>query len=457
MAHSLLRLTQSLHNVPHLITEPYLRGVVSILEDRNNGKIELAVGGTGREREPIYNPDTAVGILNIDGPLTYLEYEPLCGEPPTSYQGLKEDMQSIAEVGAKIVVMDFCSPGGEAYQCFETARAIRAIADEHGIQLIAYVDGLAASAGYALAAIADEIIVNPQAEVGSIGVVVKLRNVNKALKEMGIEDTYIHAGKSKIPFDQSGGFTEGFLEDIQEKVDVLYEEFISHVAEARGISKESVKNTEAKTFLPAKAIELGLADKTMTLDEFYTYLGDKVEAETRENMPLPKKLKLFNSKTEDKPQMVDTAELSTQLSTLETKFAEFKTNSELAVSAAQAEATRLSAELADKATKLEEALGQINAAKEAAAQAKLTARKEKIADAVAEDKVEALTAAFASMDDAGFETALEAVRTKTKTEAATPDFQEQGGAGGGELLSKTRAQEMNDTLTAKLQAKHNIK
>ena len=61
---------------------------------------------------------------------------------------------------------------------------------------------------------------------------------------------------------------------IQERVDSLYQVFVSHVAEMRGLSEEAVRATEAKVFLAKEAVELGLADKIMSADEFMAYLED---------------------------------------------------------------------------------------------------------------------------------------------------------------------------------------
>src|SRR5690606_27753082 len=119
---------------------------------------------------------------------------------------------------------------------------------------------------------------------GSIGVVVKLRNMNEAMKRAGVEDTYIYAGDSKVPFDADGKFTPDFLDDIQGKVNALYVEFAQHVSAMRGISHESVVATQAKTFMADQAIELGLADKKMTLSEFAEYLADI--SQSGGNMPI---------------------------------------------------------------------------------------------------------------------------------------------------------------------------
>jgi signal peptide peptidase SppA len=282
MAHKLLRLTESLYKDPLLITPQLEETIYSYLSERNNGEIlqelsvaqqlEKASGSLGATSEG------GVGVLSVDGPLTYQTtgFEPLCGG--TSYQSLLEQAKQLgADPSVSSVVMDVDSGGGQAYSVFESANDIKAALN--GKPLIAYVDGTSASAAYALSSVADEIIVNPMAEVGSIGVVVRMQNDSEKKKMEGVKDVYVYAGDSKIPYAEDGEFREDFISDIQSKVDVLYEEFVSHVAEARNISAEVVRGTQAKTFEANKAIELGLAESIeASKEEAEEKLNASVEA-----------------------------------------------------------------------------------------------------------------------------------------------------------------------------------
>lgn len=423
MSHELLRLTQSLYNKPHLVTGAYLNEVIPFLEQRNNeGKIQMAVLETltPKSRTLNYNPDTKIGYVSMEGPLTYLQYYGLCGPSGPSYQTIRDEVDQMLSSGAQYIVLDQDSPGGEAYMAFETAAHIRAKADEYGAKIIAYVDGLSASASYAFSAVADEVIMNPQSEVGSIGVVVKLRNTNEAMKKMGVEDTYVYAGDSKIPFDSEGKFSEGFLSDIQEKVDVLYEGFAEHVSGFRNISKETVVSTQAKTFGPKKAIELGLADKQMTLDEFGAYLESLTE--TGVQMPLGSFLK--SNKNEETQNMSQLSELTAQLEAANAQLTEL-------ASVKESFAT-LQTLFAEKETALASALAEVAQLKDQAASAKAQARKEKL-ESVGQD--ESVAKALASLDDATFETVFAGYKAsfeKQKQVLETSGMLEELGGEGGE-------------------------
>lgn len=452
MAREILRLAQSLYNKPHLVTGSYLNSVVEYIEDRNSGKVELAAYETlnGRVRELNYNPDTKIGWVSMEGPLTYIQYEGLCGPSGPSYQTIRDEVQQMLSSGAKLIVLDQDSPGGEAYQAFETAKFVRQEADKYGAKVIAYVDGLSASASYIFSSIADEVIMNPQAEVGSIGVVVKLRNMNEAMRRAGVEDTYIYAGDSKVPFDADGKFTPEFLEDIQGKVNTLYVEFAQHVSAMRGISYESVVSTQAKTFMADQAIELGLADKKMTLSEFAEYLADI--SQSGGNMPIGNIFK--QTKNEVTPNMsVDMAqleELQTQLSQYETQLSTLQASLEEMGGVKAA----LEAALGEKETALTEALDKVAKLEEEKVEQKLQARKDKLASVVAADQVEGLVASLSTLDDAAFETVVGAMAVKTKAVEDSEMFTEVGSHGAEAV--ETPAAEKEDTTTALLKQRFAI-
>lgn len=441
MPHKLLRLTEKLYNTPHLITTSSFDRVIGYLEDRNSGAFEMAVkdAGVSKERYLSYNPDTQIGYVSMDGPLTYIEYEGLCGPSGPSYQAIRDESTQLLEAGAKVIVLDQSSPGGEAYMAFETARYIREQADKYGAKIIAYVDGLSASASYAFSVVADEIIMNPMAEVGSVGVVVKLRNVNKAMKEMGIEDTYVYAGKSKIPFDSEGNFSEETLSDIQRKVDILYEEFVSHVAQFRNISKEAVVNTEAKTFLANDAIALGLADKQMTLEEFSNYLADIVER--GDNMPI-KNILGFKTKEEPLKMAEQDGDFAAQLESLKkqhsVELASFKEQLETLQAAFEEQGAAL--------LQAKEVISQMEAASVAdKKEMKLKERTNALAECMDADAAKVNALALEALDDDAFAVVLSGYQAQRKALEGSDLFKRVSEV--GEENQTTAHQTVVDTAT----------
>lgn len=281
MAHSLFKLTQKILGVPHLINKQSFNSITSYLNSRNVQGMKLIPSPMSDDEanEPEEPDDlddiNGVGIINISGPLTNKEtgWESICGG--CSYESIMEQCEELIEDGATCIVMVMDSGGGEAYGVFNAADNIRAQCDDAGIPLYAYIDGCSASACFALAVVADEVICNPYADVGSIGVLVCLEDSSEQDKMNGIKYVYVTAGKEKIPYAEDGSFRPEFIDDLQYKVDFLYEAFCDHVASYTGLSVEDVKNTEAKTFIAQDALKLGLINKIMTNEEFVDYILSK--------------------------------------------------------------------------------------------------------------------------------------------------------------------------------------
>ena len=427
MSRALIRLTESLQNKPLLSTQPHLDQVLEYLTDRNNGVHNLKVDIIKKDRvnrETIeYNEDTGVGIIAIDGSLTYLTYQGLCGDAGISYKKIKAEFDYLVANGAKIILLDQDSNGGEAYMAFETAREMRKIADEKGVKLISYVDGGSFSASYVFSAVCHEIIVNPQGEVGSIGVVVGLRNTNKAERNMGVERTYVYSGKSKIPFDAEGDWDKAWLQDIQDKVDTLYGEFLSHVSLYRDVTKETLLDIGARTFFGADAVELGLADKVYTHEELGDYLATLTE---ESGMSILTSIKGGKVNMEEKLEQMQ----------LE------MTAKDAQLSEAQAGFVSLQEELDGVVTKLTQAeavVGELTASQEAL-QAALDAalgdkvsmvkeqRKARLQAATNVETADSMFASLENLDDASFDAVVTGFEKQKEAMASSGLFTEVGSA-----------------------------
>ena len=433
MAHTLYNLRSKVFNTPQLMQFDKFESIVQYINARCDGSVEHGSSEEKRDNGRYsYNDDLKVAVMNIEGPLTYRPVTFMgmdCGG--ASYQTIKSDFEELVERGAKTIAFYSDSPGGEAFQLFPTAKYLRKLADENQVKIVTYVDGLAASAMYGLAAISDEIVAAPGAETGSIGVVVRLLNDSQALEKAGYQRTFVKAGASKVPFEEDGSFRKEFIADVQAKVDELYEEFVQHVAEYRNISAEAVKNTEAKTFTPEQAIEIGLVDSVLSVEEFYDYLALVAQSNLEESdMSNPLKDMFKLNKKEDKAEMSQLTELQ---ALLETKEAE--------LSASLDQIATMSAHMADMKDQLESLQSFAQAQKDAAeaaqaeatriaeeqAQAKIAQRKASLSAVLAEDKVEATFEALASLEDSAFE--LVVAQYAAAKEALAESFKALGGEG----------------------------
>lgn len=410
MAHALFRIREKLVNTPLLVDTETFSSVVSYLNTRNDGDVTvtpLARSGAdeGGDSRFLYNEDTQTAVMHIEGPLTYRPVTFMgfdCGG--TNYTSLKEDVESAIEMGAKTIAWMVDSGGGEAHQMSDSAKYIRKLLNDNGVRLLAYVDGRSASAAYGLTAIADEIIASRDSELGSIGVLVQLINDSEALKMDGYERTFITAGDDKIPFAEDGSWREGFLADLQKKVDICYKDFTEHVAESRSISVEAVRSTQARMFFATDAIELGLADKVMTPEEFYSYLAD--EAQTNMSGDTVSKSRIFKFlSSEDDPMKL--AELQALFDEQATELTAAKETLALSVADHSAALADVMAKSDTLAEALASAEGELTSLKAEKAEAALAARKTSLSAVVAADRVDGLMTSLSALDDATFKAVVD--------------------------------------------------
>ena len=430
MAHNLFRLREKTLNTPQLMSIQGFDVIAKYLDERCTKGFKLEAGEDGRVGSERYsfNQDLGVATLSIDGPLSYRPVTMFgmdCGG--TSYTQLKDDFTYLVESGAKTIAFMCDSPGGEAHGLFPTAQYMRDLADVSGVKILAFTDGMSASAGYGLTSIADEIIVSPGSEVGSIGVVVRLMNDSKALEKEGYERSFVYAGSSKVPYAEDGSFRPDFINDIQSKVDSLYVEFVEFVATQRNLSTDSVKSTEARTFLPKEAMALGLIDAEMTVESFYNYLADTAQ-KPQENGML--KNKLFNmTKNEETLEMTQITEMQAQLAQYQEQLAEFSSVKEAF--------TLLQTSVVEKDAALAQALADVAQMKEAAVETKLAGRKASLATVMSADKVDAVSTSLSSLDDSAFETVLSGFAAQKQALEASDMFTEIGDQGTEAVVETT--------------------
>lgn len=183
--------------------------------------------------------------------------------------------ESLADSSIGSIVLDVDSPGGAVDGVPEMAEELRDFRGQKPI--VAVANTQAASAAYWLASQADELVVSPSAEVGSIGVFAAHEDWSAALEDVGVKTTLISAGKHKVegnPFEPLG---EEARAAIQARVDDYYSMFLSAVAKGRGVKVSAVRGGfgEGRMVGAEEAVRVGMADRIATLDQTLTRLQGK--------------------------------------------------------------------------------------------------------------------------------------------------------------------------------------
>lgn len=237
------------------------------------------------EIEARISPQTAKAIARREGAVAIIPVRgvisnrinmmgEISGGGGTSSEAFTSQLRSvIADDGVKAIILDFDSPGGAVSGTDEAAGAI--FANRGGKPIIAQVNAMAASAAYWMASAADEIVVTPSGEVGSIGVYTVHDDISAALEKLGVKKTLISAGKFKgegAPFQP---FSEEALAYTQSRVDAYYGMFVDRVAEGRGVTADSVRNGfgQGRMVGARDAVLQGMADRVGTMQETLARFG----------------------------------------------------------------------------------------------------------------------------------------------------------------------------------------
>ena len=135
---------------------------------------------------------------------------------------------------------------------------------------MAFVEDVAASGGYWLACAADEIYLDQNSIVGSIGVISPGFGFVDLIKKIGVERRIYTSGKSKSFLDP---FKEEKVEDIERLKKIqeqIHDNFISYVKLRRGnkLNENNLEEIFSGLFwVGQKGIDLGLADGLGSINE----------------------------------------------------------------------------------------------------------------------------------------------------------------------------------------------
>lgn len=202
-----------------------------------------------------------VAVIPVRGPIT--RYANLFNDVSgaTSIELLARDFNaSLVDPKCTAIVLEIDSPGGEVTGINEFAAMVYAARGSKPI--VAYVGGLAASAGYWVASAADEIVCDRTAQLGSIGIVAGVPNPDAKTAEE------IEIVSSQSPDKRPDVKTKEGRATIQDRVDALADVFLDVVARNRGVDVATVLKDFGRggLLVGAEAVRRGVADRLGSLE-----------------------------------------------------------------------------------------------------------------------------------------------------------------------------------------------
>lgn len=243
------------------------------------------------------NPSHQVFVLDFDGDIK-----------ASAVKHLREEISTLISTANKgdEVVIRLESPGGLVHSYGLAAAQLVRIRDA-GIKLTVCVDKVAASGGYMMACVADNIVAAPFAVIGSIGVVSQLPNFHKWLKNHDVDYEQFTAGDYKrtvTVFGENDDEDRAKYQQELEQTHVLFKHFVNRYRSMLDVDKVAT----GEHWYGEDALNLNLIDSLQTSDSYILDLMEDNEVyalHSRQKPTLAEKLGLAQAAEATLSKVVD--------------------------------------------------------------------------------------------------------------------------------------------------------
>jgi protease-4 len=172
-----------------------------------------------------------------------------------------EDLKTFREDrNIRAIVLRVNSPGGAVGPAQEIMMEVAKTKKVK--KVVASFGSMAASGGYYAACSADLIMADPGTATGSIGVILKLTNLEQLAKKVGVDVYSLKAGALKDVGSPFRPLSPEGRQVLQGLLDNIHEQFIRDVAQYRKLPLEKVRAlADGRVFTGEEAKKLGLVDE----------------------------------------------------------------------------------------------------------------------------------------------------------------------------------------------------
>ncbi len=208
-----------------------------------------------------------------------------------SKETIRQLRHFLKQDGVKAVVLRVDSPGGIVAPSQEIYDEVKKFAAKK--KIIVSMGSLAASGGYYISAPATMIYANPGTITASIGVILKLSNIESLMDKIGIKSHTLKTGKYK---DSGSPLRKFSLEDramLQSVINNTHEQFIRAVAEGRKLPIDEVRKiADGRILSGEQAKGARLVDRLGTLQDAIEEAGKQAGIKGEPEVILPPKKKM---------------------------------------------------------------------------------------------------------------------------------------------------------------------
>lgn len=208
-----------------------------------------------------------------------------------SKETIRQLRHFLKQDGVKAVVLRVDSPGGIVAPSQEIYEEVKKFAVKK--KIIVSMGSLAASGGYYISAPATMIYANPGTITASIGVILKLSNIEALMDKIGIKSHTLKTGKYKDSGSPLRKFSPEDRAMLQSVIDNTHEQFIRAVAEGRKLPIDEVRKiADGRILSGEQAKGAKLVDRLGTLQDAIEEAGKQAGIKGEPEVILPPKKKM---------------------------------------------------------------------------------------------------------------------------------------------------------------------
>ncbi len=209
--------------------------------------------------------EDGIAFISVKGPLVNQVFGLWC----QSYSGLQATIESYNQPDVKGIILVIDSPGGDSFGNEDIANFIRAFPKP----IVAYVEGMAASAAYWIAAAANRVVGHPSSFHGSVG---------SCMLDVKFSDTEkITLVSDQSPLKNPDAFTKEGAAIIKNTLTKIAGQFILAISKLRNVSEADIlKNFGRGDIVDAnQALKAGMIDAIGNKEKAIEILGSLITPE----------------------------------------------------------------------------------------------------------------------------------------------------------------------------------
>lgn len=182
----------------------------------------------------------------------------------TSYESISSNIRDSILSGAKTIVFNINSPGGEVSGAHGLAHYIQQLPKLYNVKTVGIIDGDCCSAAYLLASGLQSILATDVSTIGSIGVIASLANVVEKDKKDGIAWTILRSDSGKALLNPHEEFPKEAVDKLQEEINVISTVMKEKILAGRkNLSIATIDTLNGGTIQGSEAVKLGFIDGTI--------------------------------------------------------------------------------------------------------------------------------------------------------------------------------------------------